>query len=352
MSAEIDAAVGVRVGTLDLDATVTIEPGETVALLGPNGAGKTTFLHAVCGLRPVDAGRIVLDGAVVDDPVGHVFVPPERRRVGVVFQDYLLFEHLSARENVAFGPRCRGVGRVAAARAADALLARVGLSDLGDAKPCALSGGQTQRVALARALAGDPGVLLLDEPLAALDATTRDAVRRELRALLVGFPGARLLVTHDPIDAAILADRVVVLEQGRVVQAGTVTELAAQPQSRFVADLVGVNLLHGIARGDHVELDGGARLVAPEPAYGAVLAAIYPHAVSLHAREPAGSARNTWRGRVSAIELLGTRARVRVDGAVPLVAEVTPAALDALGLAPGAQVWCSVKATEVAVYGD
>src|SRR6478735_4352093 len=235
------ARVGVRLGTLDLDVDLRVEAGETVALLGPNGAGKTTVLRALSGLTPIDAGRIELDGVVLDDG-GATFVPPERRPVGVVFQDYVLFPHLSALDNVAFGLRSHGTGRAEARRVAQTWLAAIGLADHGARRPAALSGGEAQRVALARALAIEPRLLVLDEPLAALDQQARVAVRRDLRERIQAFDGVRILVTHDPIDAATLADRLVIVEQGRVVQTGTLADVTARPRAPWVAELVCVNL--------------------------------------------------------------------------------------------------------------
>jgi molybdate transport system ATP-binding protein len=344
------AEVGRHLGPIDLDVTVDVADGETLAVLGPNGAGKTTLLRAMSGLLPIDRGCVAIDGVVVDDPTAHIFVEPARRSVGVVFQDYLLFPHLSVLENVAFGLRSRGVARRAArAKAAD-WLTRVGLGDRGGDKPRQLSGGQGQRVALARALAPEPRLLLLDEPLAALDIGTRIELRRDLRSHLGSFEGASVLVTHELLDAVALADRILVLEQGRVAQVGPIPEVAARPRSRYVADLVGVNLLRGEARGDAVTLPGGGELTTAERARGDVYVSIPPNAVALYRAQPEGSPRNVWRGRVHGTDLLGDRVRVHVDGVVPLVAEVTPAAVAELGLHDGVEVWTSVKATEVAVY--
>jgi molybdate transport system ATP-binding protein len=343
------ADVHLQVGSLDLRVEVGAGIGETVAILGPNGAGKTTLLRVLAGLAALDRGQIVLDGTVLDDS-GRTFVPPERRPVGVVFQDYLLFPHLSALDNVAFGPRSRGATRARARAAAAQWLETVGLADRAGERPRALSGGQAQRVALARALATEPRLLLLDEPLAALDQRARTMVRRDLRARLREFPGIRLLVTHDPLDAAALADRLVILEEGRLVQAGTFAEVAARPRSEYVAELVGVNLLAGEAEADHVVLDGGAPLVVPDPGRGRVLAIVHPHSVVLQRERPVGSARNVWPGIVAGVERLGPRVRVRVDGAVPLVAEITPAALAELALEEGSAVFAAVKATDVTVF--
>jgi molybdate transport system ATP-binding protein len=346
----LNAEVGARVGTFDLSVALGATNGETVAVLGPNGAGKSTVLRALAGLVPLASGSIRVDDVVVDDPATNTFVVPERRSVGVVFQDYLLFPHLTVLENVAFGLRSRGVARTEARRRAGEWLARVGLEDRSGAKPGALSGGQQQRVALARALVTQPRLVLLDEPLAALDAGTRTELRRDLRGHLASFDGARVLVTHDLLDAVALADRLVVLEDGRVAQTGLVQEVATRPRSRYVADLVGVNLLRGHGRGHDVELDGGGTVVTADPVAGDVYVAIQPHAVSLHRARPEGSPRNVWSGRVRGLDLLGDRVRIHVDGAVPIVAEVTAGAVGDLGLHDGVDVWASVKATEVDVY--
>jgi molybdate transport system ATP-binding protein len=345
------AHVGVELGSLDLSAGITAGEGDTVAVLGPNGAGKTTLLRALAGLLAVDRGRIELDGTVLDDG-DRIFLPPERRPVGVVFQDHLLFPHLSVLENVAFGLRSRGVPRRHARERATAALEQVGLSDRAAVKPRELSGGQAQRVALARALATEPRLLLLDEPLAALDQSARGAVRRDLRRRLSGFPGVRVLVTHDPLDAAALADQLVILEHGRVVQTGSFLDVSARPRSPYVAELVGVNLLRGRGAGDRIELATGGTLVVTAAGTGDVLAVVHPHSVSLHAEPPGGSPRNVAAGRVAGIEPLGDRVRVRVDGPMPLVAEITAAALADLGLGDGSPVHTAVKATDITVYPE
>jgi molybdate transport system ATP-binding protein len=329
---------------------LAIAPGEVAALLGPNGAGKTTVLRALAGLLRLAGGRVVLDGRVLEEPARRVSVPAERRPVGMVFQDYLLFPHLSVAENVAFGLRSRGVGRSQARRTAAAWLERLGLPGVADARPGTLSGGQQQRVALARALATEPRLLLLDEPLAALDVSVRAEVRRDLRRHLREFAGVNLLVTHDPLEAIALADRLIVIEAGRIVQAGTPAEVAERPRSRYVADLVGVNLLRGAAAGGVVEVAGGGRLEVVGSGSGEVFAVVPPSGVSLWRSRPDGSPRNVWRGRAAGLDLLGDRVRVRVEGSPSLVAEVTPAAVAELGLAEGTEVWVSVKATEVRVY--
>ncbi|HKE73274.1 MAG TPA: ABC transporter ATP-binding protein [Acidimicrobiales bacterium] len=346
------ADVRLRLGELDLALEVEVADGEVVALLGPNGAGKTTALRAIAGLLPLDEGRVAVGDRVLDEPATGTFVPTAERPVGVVFQDYLLFPRMTALDNVAFGLRARGVARSEARARAAGWLERVGLADQAGARPRRLSGGQAQRVALARALATEPQVLLLDEPLAALDARTRLHVRAELRRHLATFPGARLLVTHDPVDALVLADRIVVLEAGRVSQEGTTAEVARRPRSAYVAELVGVNLLLGRAAGGRtVRLPSGAEVVTADPLPGTDLAvAVRPQAVTLSPHQPEGSARNAWPLTVADLEADHDRVRVRLAGPVDLVAEVTPAAVAELGLAPGQELWASVKAVDLAVY--
>ncbi|MBW3558012.1 MAG: ABC transporter ATP-binding protein, partial [Actinobacteria bacterium] len=290
----LEAHVHVVKGALDLDVSLSVGTDEVVALVGPNGAGKTTLLRALAGLEPLLAGRVVVAGQVLEDAAAGVRVAPEKRPIGVVFQDYLLFPHLSALENVAFGLRSRGRGRTAARQLAGGWIERMGLTARADARPDELSGGEAQRVALARALALEPRLLLLDEPLSALDRQARVEVRTQLRRQLAAFPGVRLLVSHDPVEAISLADRLVVLEEGRVVQSGTLTDISTRPRSRYVAELVGVNLFEGEGGGDHVVLDGGSRLVVAGAGHGRVFALVHPRAVSLHRRAPEGTPRNVW----------------------------------------------------------
>jgi molybdate transport system ATP-binding protein len=291
-----------------------------------------------------------LDGKVLEDTATGAYVPTERRPIGFVFQDYLLFPHLSVLENVAFGLRSRGASRQAAAAKAIQWLDRVGLRSYAGSRPAELSGGQRQRVALARALAPEPRLLLLDEPLAALDVTTRAEVRRDLKRHLDSFEGIRLVVTHDPLEAVALADRLIVIEDGHLVQSGTPAEVTEHPRSQYVADLVGVNLLRGEADHGSVKLASGQVVAAAGAELGEVFAVVHPRAVAIHRSHPEGSPRNVWPGRASSIELLGNRVRVRIDGEVSLVAEVTPAALKELNLVEGGEVWLSFKSTDVAVY--
>jgi len=347
----VEADLHVSLGTLQLDVELAIGAGEVVALLGPNGAGKTTVLRTLAGLQRVAGGHVAIDGQRVDDPGAGQFVLPEKRPIGVVFQEYLLFPHLTLLENVAFGPRSKGMSRVLARQRAQLWLDRVSLGDLASQKPRAISGGQAQRTALARALSTEPRLLLLDEPFAALDAGTRIALRRDLRSHLALFPGATVLVTHDTLDALALADRVIILEEGAVTQAGNLDEITTRPRSSYVADLIGVNLLRGHAHGTIVELTNHqGQVICAEPTEGPVLVLIPPNAVTLHRDRPQGSARNLWCGEITGFDLMGSRVRVHVEGEVPLTAEVTPAAIAALDLIEGATVWTSVKATEVVVY--
>ncbi|HVS07166.1 MAG TPA: ABC transporter ATP-binding protein [Candidatus Dormibacteraeota bacterium] len=346
----LDAAVRLTLGSLDLEMEFSIGDSEVVALLGPNGAGKTTLLRAAAGLVPLRSGHVHLDGQVLEDTITGQYVPTEKRPIGFVFQDYLLFPHLSALDNVAFGLRSRGTPPQAAANKAIQWLDRVGLKTYAQAKPAQLSGGQRQRVALARALAPDPRLLLLDEPLAALDVTTRAEVRRDLKHHLASFQGIRLVVTHDPLEAVALADRLIVMEKGRLIQTGTPAEVTERPRSQYVADLVGVNLLEGRADHGSVRIAGGPVVAAAGAESGDVFAVIHPRAVAIHRIRPEGSPRNVWPGRATSIELMGSRVRVRIDGEVPLVAEVTPSALRDLDLVEGGEVWLSFKATDVGVY--
>lgn len=346
----LDARIALRLGSLDLEVELYARPGEVIALLGPNGAGKSTVLRCLAGLEPITSGRVSIDGVVVDDPAADVFVEPEDRPIGLVFQDYVLFDHMTVLENVAYGLRARGSAKRDARVLAQEWLERLELSDYARQRPQALSGGQAQRVALGRALATAPQLLLLDEPLAALDAATRASVRRDLRRHLATFDGVRVLVTHDPIDAHVLADRVAVLEAGRIVQTGTLAEVTAHPRTRYVAELVGVNLVVGDVLDGVLTTSTGARVVIADAEDGPALATIKPHSVLLGRGDAgASSARNTWRGTVADIDRLGGRVRVVVDGELPLTAEITATALDDLQLGVGDVVLASVKATDIQV---
>jgi molybdate transport system ATP-binding protein len=344
----LHARIVVDRGTFRLEVPLDVAEGEVVALLGPNGAGKSTALRALAGLVALAEGTIDLAGTQLSRP-GHT-EPPERRRVAVVFQDYLLFPHLSALENVAFGPRSTGTPRAAARVLAAAWLDRMGLTDVAGRRPGRLSGGQAQRVALARALVTQPQLLLLDEPLAALDARTRLEVRADLHRHLRDFPGATVMVTHDPLDAMALADRIVVIEQGSVVQTGTPAEIVRRPRTDYVARLAGLNLYRGVATGGTVAVEGGGTLTLDEALDGEVFVAFPPIAVSVHRQHPEGSPRNVWEVTVVGVERYGDRVRVEFAGEPGVAAEITAVATAELGLLPGRSAWVSVKATETHGY--
>jgi molybdopterin-binding protein len=317
---------------------VELELGrETLALVGPSGAGKSSILRMIAGLLTPERGRLTLGGATWLDTDAGVDLPPERRSVGLVFQDYALFPHLDVRRNVAFGGRER----------VDELLERFHIAHLANARPGELSGGERQRVALARALARDPAVLLLDEPLSALDTHTRGVVRGELAELLTELRLPTLLVTHDFEDAAALADRVGVIVEGRILQLGSAAELLAAPADGFVASFTGANLLHGTARPGaegltEVVLDAGGSAFSTDAGVGRVGVAVYPWEVALARSEAADSALNHVRGEVRSLVTLGNRVRVRIG---PLTAEITAASAERLALAEGESVVASFKAT-------
>ncbi|MFD5461309.1 ABC transporter ATP-binding protein [Kitasatospora sp. NPDC127059] len=346
----LDARLRVDRAAFALDLALTAAPGEVIALLGPNGAGKSTALRALAGLLPLTGGHLHLDGHVLEDPTERLHTPAEQRPVGVVFQDYLLFPHLSALDNVAFGPRCQGRPRREARAEAAAWLERMGLAEHASVRPGRLSGGQAQRVALARALAVRPRLLLLDEPLAALDARTRLDVRSQLRRHLAEFEAVAVLVTHDPLDAMVLADRLVVIEDGQEVQSGSPAEVARRPRTDYIARLVGLNLYQGLAEGTRVTLPDGTVLTTAEDLSGPAFVAFPPSAVTLYRERPQASARNLWEAEVTGLDLHGDQVRAEVSGALPMAADLTPAAVAELRLAPGAVVWASVKATQTHAY--
>ncbi|MFD5103681.1 ABC transporter permease [Streptomyces albidochromogenes] len=327
--------------------TLDAAPGTTIAVVGPNGAGKTTLLRALLGLTSRAHAELRLGDTDVTR------LPPHRRGVAWVPQDGALFPHLTALANTAYGLRARGIPRAEARRSAQGWLDRLGVGHLAQRRPAQLSGGQAQRVALARALAVRPRLLLLDEPLAALDQTTRAHVRHTLRNHLDGFGGVCLIVTHDPVEAVSLADRVLVLDDGRALQDAPPAEVTRHPRSPWVARMLGRNAWPGTATAQGLRLTGGETLVVadPLPAGAEALAIIAPEAVSVHREKPSGSPRNVWPGTVREITASGSRLRVLItsEHAPDLVAEITPQAAAELGLADGTSVWTSVKATETTV---
>ncbi|MFI8873219.1 ABC transporter permease [Streptomyces sp. NPDC055243] len=327
--------------------TLDAGPGTTIAVVGPNGAGKTTLLRALLGLTPRAHAELRLGDT---DVTG---LAPHRRHVAWVPQDGALFPHMSALANTAYGPRALGVPRAEARRRAQEWLDRLGVGHLAHRKPAQVSGGQAQRVALARALAARPRLLLLDEPLAALDQTTRARVRHTLRTHLDTFGGVCLIVTHDPVEAVSLADRVLVLDQGIALQDEAPAEVTRHPRSPWVARMLGRNAWPGTAGPEGLALPGGGTLVVadPLPPGTEALAIIAPEAVSVHRDRPTGSPRNVWPGTIREITTSGSRLRLLITSsrAPDLVAEITPQAAAELGLSDGAPVWTSVKATEVTV---
>jgi molybdate transport system ATP-binding protein len=320
---ELDLTLALRSYTLALELSLG---DETLALVGPSGAGKTTVVRAIAGLVRPDAGRIALDGRAWFDSKAGVDLAPEERSVGLVFQEYALFPHMSVRANVSYG----GADRT------DELLDRFGIGHLAEERPGALSGGERQRVAVARALARDPAVLLLDEPLSALDTHTRAAVRVELQELLAELALPAIFITHDFRDAAALADRVGVIVDGRLRQLDRVEAIGRRPADAFVATLTGANLLPGTARpvpgGAEVALDLGATIRSHETASGRVGAVVYPWELSLSNAAPADGDLNALAGTVGDVTDEGGRVRVRVG---ELVCECSPADVERLGLARG-----------------
>jgi len=359
----LQAVLALRRAEFDLAVALDVPAGESVAILGPNGAGKSTVLAMLAGLLRPDSGTVTLGGRelTVGTESGSRSIAPEHRRVGLMGQNPLLFPHLSALENVAFGPRAAGRTHVQARAVALDWLDRMGLRDFQGRRPAQLSGGQRQRVALARALAAEPHVLLLDEPLGALDAVTVPEIRQVLRAHLRASGTTSLLVTHDVVDAAVLCERIIVLEDGRIVDDGPTATVLSAPRSRFGATVAGLNLVTGQVRttavkGTVAELQSAAGVLisgvaAQDLSAGDVAAAVFrPSAVSVFTSAVAGSPRNNWRVRIGSLEPGGAAVRLR-SAADPVVAvDVTPAAVAELALTPGAEVYLLVKATEVLIH--
>ncbi|PUB27584.1 molybdate transport system ATP-binding protein [Promicromonospora sp. AC04] len=350
MTFEYEATVADR----GVDLAFDIAPGETVALLGPNGAGKSTVLAVTAGLLRPDVGRVTLDGRPLTVR-GHrerdLHVPPHDRQVSLLAQEPLLFPHLSVLDNVAFGPRSRGDSRSGSRAAADQWLREVGIEELADRRPAQLSGGQAQRAAVARALAADPKLLLLDEPMAALDVAVTPALRQTLRRVLA--ERTVVLVTHDALDALLLADRVIVIDGGEIVDQGDSSEVLARPRSRFTAQIAGLNMIPGTWRDHAVLTAAGMRVEGhpgdPQPHEGDPVVAVFPpSAVSVFLDAPGGSPRNALEVTITHLEPHGGQIRVRT---AELSAEITAQAAAELDLAPGSRAFFVIKATEIAVYG-
>jgi molybdate transport system ATP-binding protein len=348
----LEARIRVRRTPSPLSVDLDAEAGDVVAVIGPNGAGKTTLLRALAGLVPLHDSSVRFDGETWNAPDNRTAWTPQQRNTGLVFQQHLLFPHLDALDNVAFGLRCRGTNRREARMVAQEWLDRMGVGALASRRPDQLSGGQAQRVAIARALVTRPGLLLLDEPLAGLDVGVAMALRLELAAQLRDFGGVGVLVTHDAIDSLTLATKVVVLDDGEVAQSGTPQDVARRPRTEHVARLVGLNVLRGHSAGTTISVAGGGGVLITTTAFtGEVFASFSPSAVTLTEQEPVGSARNRWQGVVRSVVPHGAAVRVHLDSETPLICDLTPASAARLALAPGREVWAAVKATEVEVYG-
>jgi len=359
----LEVSVAKRLGEFSLEAELTAPARGVLVLVGESGSGKTTLLRLIAGLLGPDRGRIAFADRVLADGTASGFVPARHRPIGYVAQDYALFPHLSVRDNVAFGLRASGVGAAERAGRVGLTLERLGIAELAARRPHQLSGGQQQRVALARALVLEPAILLLDEPLAALDLQTRRALRGELRRLFEELGGLTIFVTHSPAEGLAFGERMAVLEAGRVTQQGTREELLLRPRTRYVADFIGTNLVR--ARVERRGADGLAHLSVPTDAgraeivaaggehEGDVFAVIDPREITVSLDPPHGSARNVLRGPVADLQPeppSGERVRVGLATSPPLVAELTRAAVEQLRLAPGVEVTATFKASGVRVF--
>ena len=355
----LSASVASRRGAFELDGALEVPAGGVLVLVGESGAGKTSLLRVLAGLDGVDAGRIAVGGATWLDTAHRIELPPERRQVGWVGQDPALFPHLAAVENVAFGLRAAGASAARARDRALALMEELGIVSLAGRRPRELSGGERQRVALARALVLEPELLLLDEPFSALDPGTRRGMRALLKAALAGRRAATICVTHSPLEALALGERIAVMEQGRIVQEGTADDLLRRPRSSVVAEFLGLNFFRGSIAARHgdglVDIRTADGLVtAVDPGGDAeVFVAVSPREIVLSLERPAGSARNVFEARIAEIAPeppAGERVRVALASAPPLVAEVSRSAVAELRLAPGGTVYAAFKATGVVPY--
>ena len=354
----LTADVRSRRGPFALELSLAAEPRSTLVLVGENGSGKTSFLRLLAGLDRPDGGRIMLGDRVWFDAASGSFVAPEHRAIGYVPQDLALFPHLTVRENVGFGLRASKRPDAEVRERVDALLARFGIASLADRKPGTISGGERQRAALGRALALEPGLLLLDEPFASLDLPTRRGMRGEMRRLLSGLPCVTVFVTHDPMEALAFGDQIAVLEDGRATQVGDRDDLLRHPRSAYVAEFLGLNRFVGrvVSRNAgvaQVACDGGTLSVVDPGEGDDVLVVVAPREIVLSREKPAGSALNVFEGVVDELTPeppAGERLRVRIASQPPLVAEVTRASAESMGLAPGMTVYASFKATGATVF--
>lgn len=336
---------------------LALDDGEVLAVLGPNGAGKSSLLLMIAGLLRPDHGRIALGESVVTDTSAGVFVAAHARGVAMLSQQALLFPHMSAVANVAYAPRCKGQSRSAARATAQRWLEAVDAGHLADRRPAQLSGGQAQRVAAARALAAEPQVLLLDEPISALDVTAAPALRRLLRDVLRRERRTAIIVTHDLLDALAIADKVVVLERGRVVESGPVRTVLASPRTAFTARIAGVNLIPGVVTAPGtIRTAGGIDIsgVGDLESGASAVALFRPSAVAVHLDPPHASPRNVFKETIAEMDIHGTAVRIRgadqPDGSAGLAADITAASAADLDLAPGQTVYFVVKAQEVELH--
>ena len=338
----LDTHVTVERSDFLLDVELQVASGETVAIMGPNGAGKTTFLYALFGWLPLRSGWILLDGETLEAPGQDQYVPPHRRDFGMVFDDCLLFPHMTVEQNLAFGTD--------AAIKTSPLVELLELSPLLRNNATTLSAGQQQRVALARTLLSSPKMVFLDEPLASLDPSGRSQARRLIKSALNDRASGALIVTHDPADAFALADRVMVLERGSISQCASMEEIRARPATPWIANLIGWNFFAGVGSGSSVQLSDGTQIATAESELsGEVTIAINPSSVALFLEAPVGSPRNNWLCEIENIESVGELARVTLSGPLTIYADITLSAATDLELRKGLRLWVSVKATEVLV---
>ena len=336
----LDARVILNRDSLTIDVELQLQHGEVIAVLGPNGAGKTSLLHALLGWLELESGWIMVNGEVIDSPDTDSYVPPQHRPFGMVFQDGLLFPHMSVEKNILFGAgKDFNLKPLAESLQVSELLAKF---------PSELSAGERQRAAIARSLAARPKVLFLDEPFSALDIQGKRRGRSLLKGALAIEVSGCLMVTHDLVDAFTLADRVMIIEGGKLTQFDVPDRIRSRPGSEWIADLVGWNYYEGIGEGSVVTLPHGTTIfTAQDDLDGPTSISINPASVSIFKSQPSGSPRNTWLSSIQNIEILGGRARVSLVGEIDICADITTAAANELRQSISSEVWVSVKATEV-----